>query len=170
MTGGFWVLREVETFVKGILAGEGAVFLSATINNATLKRFGLWVMAGLVAPLVEEVTKTGLAEVLRGNVLMSHVAFGSHEGFLYATETGEIRQFDHRRPLLHASFGTLYLVGRRFGGNPAAGLMASILAHVAWNQIALIRSGVGVGENILPVSGGAKREITLGDVKRSLLI
>jgi len=73
-------------------------------------------------------------------VLVSHVTFGSTEGFMYADESKQIRKFDHRRPLLHAAFGTLYLMGRRLGGSAAAGLLTAILGHFIWNQIALIRA------------------------------
>lgn len=171
-------MSEIMRFGKGVASGEGAVLLSSLINTEVLNRFGIWAMAGVSAPIVEELTKTGFAEGINGDVLMSHVTFGSHEGFLYARDSGTITQFDHRRPLLHASFGVMYLVGRRFGGNPAAGLLTSMLAHFIWNQIALLRTDWDsiVSDNeksdseLTWLGGARKREVTIADIKRAILI
>lgn len=133
-------MNEVRDFAAGFASGEVAVLTSSVINTEVYNRYGLWWMAGVCAPIVEEISKTGFAEISKGNVLVSHVTFGSTEGFMYADESQQIRKFDHRRPLLHAAFGTLYLMGRRLGGSAAAGLLTAILGHFIWNQIALIRA------------------------------
>lgn len=131
-------MKEVLHFAKGILSGEGAVVASSIINTEVNNRFGLWFAAGVSAPIVEELTKTMIAEGFNGDVLMSHVAFGAHEGFMYSKGKTQANAFDHRRPLLHASFGVLYLMGRRFGGSKAAGLLTAMMGHFLWNQFALL--------------------------------
>jgi hypothetical protein len=176
-------VNEVRDFAAGFASGEVAVVTSSLINTQVYNRYGLWWMAGVCAPIVEELSKTGFAEISNGNVLVSHVAFGSTEGFMYADESKQIRKFDHRRPLLHAAFGTLYLMGRRLGGS-AAGLLTAILGHFAWNQIALIRAkaqGVVFSDDEELDSGGyvliafgepqkAKKAVTYADIKKTILI
>lgn len=170
-------MDEVRDFAAGFASGEVAVLTSSAINTQVYNRYGLWWMAGVCAPIVEELSKTGFAEISGGNVLVSHVTFGSTEGFMYADESKQIRKFDHRRPLLHAAFGTLYLMGRRLGGSSAAGLLTAILGHFLWNQVALIRAksqGVMFYAEEEPISFGeppkARKAVTYEEIKKAILI
>lgn len=178
-------MNEVRDFAAGFASGEVAVLTSSVINTQVYNRYGLWWMAGVCAPIVEEMSKTGFAEISKGNVLVSHVTFGSTEGFMYADESKQIRKFDHRRPLLHAAFGTLYLMGRRLGGSAAAGLLTAILGHFVWNQIALIRAkaqGVVFSDEEEEIDSGGfalmsfgeppkvKKVVTYEEIKKAILI
>lgn len=190
-------MNEALRFARGILSGEAAVVASSLINTEVNNRFGLWFAAGVSAPIVEELTKTMIAETFDGDVMMSHVAFGAHEGFLYSKGKTQASAFDHRRPLLHAAFGVLYLMGRRFGGSKAAGVLTAMLGHFVWNQLALLRldwesieeapverrddaavvimaaTETTPFKTIDTLEGGSlkpKRKLTFADIKREVLI
>ncbi len=165
-------MKSLVQFAGGVVAGEGAVLTSAAVNGAVLRRWGLYWAAGVSAPVIEELTKSGYAEALRSNVLISHTAFGASEGILYAESSGQVNRFDHRRPLLHASFGALYLFGAKVGGHRGAGLLLATLAHLAWNQLALHNQGItpGKADQFKQVAEFIGYEASWRDVKQNLLI
>lgn len=174
-------LKELQKYGKGFLAGEAAVLFASIINTQVYNQHGIWWSAGVSAPIVEELAKTGLADAMKGDILTSHVTFGSTEGYMYAQKKTQVDKFDHRRPLLHASFGVLGLLGRHLGGNKSSGYLTSIFAHFVWNQIALYRAWLkgelpesepdhGPFVTAAEVDEPRKEAVSWEDVKRKLLI
>ena len=147
---------DVYRYVAGVAAGEGAYFISSITNQAVLETFNYYIAVGISAPLVEELTKNGITDAIGGDHLLSHTTFGSTEGMLYQrsrvvskdgkeyiTFDEEQHTFDFRRPLLHACFGTLFLLGLRFSGRKAVGYLVAMIAHMLWNHAQLAIAAFG---------------------------
>jgi hypothetical protein len=152
-------LEGIAYYGTGIAAGELAVLAALAVNNPSFQLLGFRLTAGLVAPVIEEAAKCGLAVTLRGDPMLAAVAFGSTEGVIYGKAEGE-NSFDYRRGLLHACFGALYMVGSSLGGGVAGGLGAAIAGHMLWNNYQLLAHAEtpveevpAPEENTVPVGG-----------------
>lgn len=92
------------------------------------------------APVVEEISKTGLALLFGGNILFSHVVFGMVEalndiiknrGML--SYTAGVTSF-----ISHAVFGIITVYAGSFFFGPISGIATAIAAHMLWNRIIII--------------------------------
>lgn len=167
-------MNQIVDFSKGIMTGQGAVVTAGVVNSTVLSKFGLFAAVCLSAPLVEEVTKTGYALLFEGDVVTSHVMFGSTEGLIYGEQSGQVQSFDYRRPLIHAAFGTIYLSVSQATKNPAMGILAAVATHFGWNLKAYldsIKGGVQAQSTVF-LGEEEKEHIaeTWADVKNKLLI
>lgn len=167
---------------KGVAAGGVAAVGSSVVNEVAFRTAGSYVAAGWSAPIIEELTKSGIPFLIKGNVLLSHVAFGSLEGFVYAQRLGKNTFFDHARPILHAAFGVLWMIGSGFGRQPGRGILFAMAGHAAWNHYALFKAGmlpfqsrpVVEGEhNMSPMSNGENQVSNVDkwtELKKQVLI
>jgi hypothetical protein len=89
------------------------------------------------APVIEEISKTGLALFLGGNILFSHIIFGMVEA-LYdiiknrgmLSYTAGVTGF-----ISHAAFGIITVYAWRFFYGPLSGIVVAIIIHMLWNYI-----------------------------------
>lgn len=163
--------REANSFLYGVISGSISVPLAGYVNGEVYKRFGRDISIGVSAPIIEELLKSGLAYGTGGNLLMSHVSFGSIEGAEYGREG--YNSFDYLRSILHAVFGLLHVLGNIFGGSRLDGFVWGVLGHMAWNNYALYnqrKRGVGASVKTQEITVDELRQETWNDVKRSLLI
>ncbi|ADL06888.1 hypothetical protein [Thermosediminibacter oceani] len=124
----------VQRVGYGVAAGLISALISLVFNTR---------LAGAVkeeavtlgAPVLEEIIKTGLAALLGGDILSSHVAFGAVEAFYDAARSWSRRSClaGALALLSHAFFGAAAVMTADRSGNLAAGIFISALLHIGWN-------------------------------------
>lgn len=158
--------KGIYSILAGVLAGEGSAMVAGTLNDYVNKNVGIYWTAGIFAPMIEEILKSGLAESIQGDVLFSHLTFGSSEGLVYFNSRGAT-EFDFRRSVLHACFGALYLLGLETFKSKQNALILSIMAHMAWNLYQLSK----LSARDTAIYGGLdKFDYTWQELKNKILI
>lgn len=119
-----------------VMAGFLAAFISYFLNGRALKLLGEDAVT-CIAPVIEEVSKTGLAFFLGGNILFSHVAFGFAEALYDTLNNRGVLQYTAAITGLisHVVFGTITLYTWRSLGSLPAGIFFAIIIHMLWNHL-----------------------------------
>ena len=113
-----------------------ASLVSYTLNTVTTRRMGPMARP-LVAPVIEEVSKTGLSLLLGALILPVHVGFGVVEGLLeYRTcsrvRTGAVFVCSL---ISHSLFGAITAYTYAYTKSPWAAVSAAVLLHSLWNAV-----------------------------------
>jgi len=117
-----------------IISGLSAALISYHLNAKALKTFGKRAIS-YGAPIVEELLKTGLAVLLGGDIMASHVTFGTAEAFydlsknrgassVYACIAGFFS---------HALFGVITVYVAKVTSQVLCGIAVSAAVHMLWN-------------------------------------
>ena len=124
----------IYVFVLSLVAGLLAALLSYGLNSRALKILGDKAVT-FGAPIFEEFLKTGLALLLGGSILVSHITFGVVEAIYdYYKNRGLLGTLSAGAGLLsHSIFGYITVLAPRLGKSPVLGITLALLAHIAWN-------------------------------------
>jgi hypothetical protein len=123
--------------MRTILATGIVVILVYFINSYFYRR-NVRVTLSMIAPLVEEVSKTTIPLVLGGSIFYVHMLFGMIEGVrdLFLPGRGDFL------PALsaifcHTFYGSVTLVIYRFTKSYGLSIAGAFLAHAMWNYFVL---------------------------------
>ncbi|TYP50863.1 hypothetical protein [Thermosediminibacter litoriperuensis] len=119
----------------GVAAGLLSALFSLVLNTK-LARVVKEEAITLGAPVFEEIFKTGIAALLGGDILSSHVTFGVVEAFYDAARSRGGRSYlaGALALLSHAFFGAAAVLVVDRSGSLAAGIFISALLHMSWNR------------------------------------
>jgi hypothetical protein len=122
--------RITLTLASGLLAA----LLSYHINSYALKKVGEEAIIFL-APLLEELLKTGLALISGGGVFLSHVTFGTVEALYDMGKNRGNRAYwaGFASLVSHSVFGAITQYSIYYIGKPLLGLSLAVAIHVVWN-------------------------------------
>jgi len=124
----------VNTLIFSLGAGFLAALASYFLNSRALKLIGDRAVV-YSAPIFEETLKTGLAFLLSGSVLISHMTFGMIEA---------IHDFYRNQGLMgilsagagflsHSLFGLITVLAPRIFKAQTSGIISAMVIHMAWN-------------------------------------
>lgn len=122
---------------SSILAGTGAAAAAWVANRLALKIFGPMVIVYIV-PLVEELSKTGLAILFNTLIILVHGIFGLIEGIydlFYAQETGLTAGLASITG--HLLYGLITAWTYSGSGQITVAVMGGYLVHMLWNLIVM---------------------------------
>ncbi|NLZ54444.1 MAG: hypothetical protein GX892_15125 [Thermoanaerobacteraceae bacterium] len=123
-----------DPIIRSVISGCVAALFSYYINSKALKSAGEKVIINL-APILEELFKTGFALVLKGKVLLSHVTFGVVEAAydIWANGISTAYWAGFASIISHSVFGAIsqYFIYRT--DNNFLGIAIAALIHMAWN-------------------------------------
>ncbi|AVX19282.1 hypothetical protein SAMN02745885_02650 [Carboxydocella sporoproducens DSM 16521] len=109
-----------------MMAAALAAVIAWSVNRRTQTESG-WRTAILLAPLIEELAKTGFAKILSAQVLPVHLYFGLIEAIYDAWAKPERHLLPALLSLLsHGFFGYLTV---------KSGILAALFAHFSWNGL-----------------------------------
>ena len=123
-----------DRIVFSLASGLLAALLSYYINSKALKKTGEKAIIYL-APVFEELFKTGFALVFGGVVILSHVTFGAVEALYDMRENRGITAYwaGFASLVSHTVFGTITQYSIYYLGNVIFGVSIAVVAHVVWN-------------------------------------
>lgn len=121
--------------MKGIISGFIAALISFNLNNSSVVKVKGEKVITLLAPFVEEITKTFSAFFIGGSIFISHMVFGLVEW--YYDYTGSKKAIGMIAGgvsfISHSLFGYITVVLYNITDNLFLGIAASILVHSLWN-------------------------------------
>lgn len=123
-----------------LAAGLLAAVISYYLNGKALMFIGdNAVIYG--APAIEEISKTGLALLLGGNVLFSHIVFGMAEALYDVVRNRGVLSYTAGVAGLvsHAVFGIITVYAWRIFDGPLTGVVAAAVIHMLWNHMIIKR-------------------------------
>lgn len=117
-----------------ILAGLLAAAASYYLNGKALALMGKAAIS-YGAPVIEELTKTGLAVLLSGDIFLSHIIFGAAEASCDIIKNrGRLSYAAGAAGLIsHTAFGAITVCSGRFLKSLLPGIAAAVIIHMCWN-------------------------------------
>ena len=121
-----------------LVSGLLAALLSYHINSYALKKVGEEAIIFL-APLIEELLKTGLVLVIGGKVLLSHAIFGGVEALYDMRKNRGSKAYwaGFASLVSHSAFGAITQYFLYYFGKPVLGLSLAVVGHIVWNYSVL---------------------------------
>lgn len=119
----------------GLLAGTAASLFSFSINTRLIGRYGDRALFWYI-PLVEEFSKTCFAFFLSGDLVFSHMAFGTIEALYDLFNTPEKYSFTASvlSLLSHTVFGLISFFTVKLSGSPVPAVLLAVAVHGLWNR------------------------------------
>lgn len=113
-----------------------AAIISYYLNNKALMLIGENAVT-YGAPVIEEIFKTGLAILLSGDILFSHIIFGVAEAsYDIIKNRGRLSYTAGVAGLIsHTAFGAITACVSRLLKSLLLGIAAAVIIHMFWNYI-----------------------------------
>ncbi|MDI3481211.1 MAG: hypothetical protein PWQ97_866 [Tepidanaerobacteraceae bacterium] len=127
-----------EKMGMSILAGFLAAAVSYYLNGKALALMGENAVT-YGAPVIEEVSKTGIAVLVSGDILFTHIIFGTAEALCDIIKNRGRRSYTAGAAGLmsHAAFGAITVFFHSLLKSLLVGVAAAVTVHMFWNYIVL---------------------------------
>jgi len=121
-------------------AGLLAAIISYYLNGKALMFIGDNAVT-YGAPVIEEISKTGIALLFGGNILFSHIIFGMVEALYDVLKNRGVLSYTAGAAGLisHAVFGLITVYAWRIFDGPLMGIAAAVVIHMLWNHMIIRR-------------------------------
>ena len=119
----------------GLLAGITASLFSFIINNRVISCFGDKAVV-LYIPIIEEFSKTYFAFAINGNIIFSHMVFGTVEAIydLYNSPRKYSLTASMLSLLSHTVLGVIAFYAIKLSGSLMFSVLLSVIIHSLWNR------------------------------------